>query len=226
MHCCEISKVAIKPDENTISKLNQSLKEKWDLMPPSADFRDDLIRWRSLYLRCFTIDNIHFESTWSRYICNMLDAAFSLNTQELLKILCDIPVGSVEAETLFSFIRWIHSGLRNFIRGLSRYCCAWSCSYLIFKENMHFLTWPSSFIVDTGRKLNVSKTFNLHPVSTGFIILWYDDMFHFLLTLDLSHICTFCRSSSLRYRSGFLQNLNSTQLEAWNRSPGSIFTVL
>ena len=172
MHWFEIWIVVIEPDENTINKLNHILTKKWDLMSPSAHFRGDLIRWRSLHMRqlWFTTATIHFESAWWRYMCNMLDAAFSLNTQEVLKILCVIPVGSVEAETFFSFIRWIHNGLRNFIRGLGRYCCTWSCSYL-FLNNI------------------CNLRIHLHRL-----------MFHFFLTLDLIDICTFCRLSSLWYR--------------------------
>ena len=77
-------------------------------MPLPAYFHGELIRWRSLCTQqqddLLLIITILKQHTYAK---------FFPNTQELCKVLCIIPVGSMEAQRSFSCMRHMNNWPRN-----------------------------------------------------------------------------------------------------------------
>ena len=78
------------------------------MLPVSSTLESELFRWKG-YCQQKALGNVSVTGLLSSHADNL----FFPNIRELLKILAVLPIGSTEAERLFSCVRRIHMWLRS-----------------------------------------------------------------------------------------------------------------
>ena len=91
------------------TELAKVLQAKWEhLLPVSSALESELFRWKG-YCQQKALGDVSVTGLLSSHADNL----FFPNIRELLKILAVLPIGSTEAERLFSCVRRIHTWLRS-----------------------------------------------------------------------------------------------------------------
>ena len=105
-----IPEVLMGLEESELEKVVLHLFTKWShILPIEPAFHSEFRRWYVHWKREGEVPHI----SATELIAKHADEIFFPNVRELLKILAVLPIGSVEAERLFSCVGRIHTWLRS-----------------------------------------------------------------------------------------------------------------
>lgn len=109
--CALVPEVIIDKTTEEVVNVSQTLLAQWGhLMPISASFNSELIRWYNFWRK---LPKQELSQSVTSLLTNKADELFFPNVRELLKILAILPMGSTEAERSFSCVRRVHTWLRS-----------------------------------------------------------------------------------------------------------------